>query len=300
MEEAIMAVYNAAFSVWNTFMGVAINMFTSSPSTISEGKLYALIKYIYIMVSDISLPIASVFFLLAIIKDVVGTPPEQQLRKFFGDTIKFCVIIGVLANLWDLMGGIMSIADGFTSQVAKVTGNTNMELSNSSLQSAINAVCSQEPQTQVGFLDVAGLLNWIKEYIVIQLQIIGILVASIITLVVIVSSSFSILSGAYGRILKPLIVMPFSSIAVAMAAGTQEAERIAYGYLKTFFAFCISGAYMVICVRVGSVLATTTIGNVAGNGTFGTAVMASIQCAITPVLIAGLIKGTDGVLNRFF
>lgn len=300
MEDAIMAIYNVSFSVWNTLMNTAINMFMSSPSTIAEGKLFALIKYIYIMVSDISLPIATVFFLLAIIKDVTGTPPEQQLRKFFNDALKFVVLIGILANLWDVMGGIMSIADGFTSKIAIATGNTKMELTNSSLQSAVNAVCSQEPQTQVGFLDVTGLLNWIKEYIVIQLQVIGILIASFITLIVIVSSSLSILSGAYGRILKPLIIMPFSSITVAMAAGSAEAERITFGYLKTFFGFCISGAYMVICVRVGSMIATSTIGNIAGGGLFGTAVVASIQCAITPVVIAGLIKGTDGVLNRFF
>lgn len=301
MEEAINTIYNISFNIWNKFMDISIKMFTTSPSEVSDGKLYEFIHFIYLMISDISLPIATVFFLLAIIKNAVGTPPEQQLRRFCSDALKFAILLGILANLWDVMGGIMSIADGVTAKIASATGNSVMDLSNSSLATAISDVCSQEPQTEVGFLDVSGLLKWLGEYVIIQLQVIALLIASIITLIVIVSASFCILSGAFTRVLKPLLILPFSSITVAMASGTHESERISFSYLKTFFAFCISGAYMVICVRVGNILATTTFTSIAGGeSVFGTAIMASIQCAITPVVIAGLIKGADSVLNRFF
>lgn len=301
MEDAINTIYNISFDVWNKFMDIAIKMFTTSPSEVSDGKLYELIHFIYLMISDISLPIATVFFLLAIIKNVVGTPPEQQLRKFFSDALKYVVILCILANLWDVMGAIMSVADGVTSKIASATGNSIMDLSNSSLASAISDVCSQEPQTQVGFLDVSGLLKWLGEYVIIQLQVIALLIASIITLIVIISASLSVLSGAFTRVLKPLLILPFSAITVAMASGSNESERITFNYLKTFFAFCISGAYMVIAVRVGNILATTTFSSLNGGGSvFGIALMASIQCAVAPVVIAGLIKGTDSVLSRFF
>lgn len=60
-------------------------------------------------------------------------------------------------------------------------------------------------------------------------------IAGIITLAIIVASAISIISSAYQRIIKPLAILPFSSIAVAMASGTSEANRVAVGYLKDIF-----------------------------------------------------------------
>lgn len=300
MEDAIYSIYKLAFGFWNSMMNIAINMFTASPSNIADKKLYEMIHYIFIMVSDVSLPIATIFFLITIVANSITTPQEQLFAKTFRDMLKYAVLLGLLANLWDVMGGVMSFADGFTNQIASVTANSSMDISNTALSTAIHEVCSQEPKTQVGFLDIEGLLQWIGEFMVIQLQIVALLVIGVITLIVIISSGLSILSGAFNRILKPLVILPFASITVAMAAGSHESERVAFSYFKTFFSFCISGAFMVICVKLGNVLATSSFTNLANSSDIlGNAIEASVQCAITPVVIAGLVKSADSVLGRF-
>ena len=127
------------------------------------------------------------------------------------------------------------------------------------------------------------------------------LIASIATLVIIVASSISILSSAFQRIIKPLAIMPFSSITVAMGSGGHESQRVMSQYLKTFFGFCISGAFMVVCVKLGVALTSGLVAFDLTSLTLHEKVLyISVQNAITPIVIAGLIKGADSIIGRFF
>jgi hypothetical protein len=130
------------------------------------------------------------------------------------------------------------------------------------------------------------------------------MVAAFITALTCISAGFSVISSAYQRILKPLIILPFSSITVAMAAGGPESERIATSYMKTLFGLLVSGAFMVICISLGNVLSTSDLMSSIASGytdsSFGKAIFASVQVCITPTVIAGLIKSADSFLGRFF
>lgn len=247
------SVFNTAYGIWNSLISLAMTLFTTSP-TAANASVYSTCRLMYNAITDISLPVAIVFFLIAICKDVVSSPPDQQVRKFFSDGLKFCILIGILANLWDVMGYIMQIADGVTDKLASNGSATYLMSMSGDLSSVIADVENLAPETEIHFTSFGtDLIAFAKEYLEIAMTKLLFFIASIITLAIIVASCISILSSAFQRILKPLAILPFSSITVALASGSHEAERVTVSYIKTFFGFCISGAFMVICVKLGTV-----------------------------------------------
>ena len=280
------SVYKAGFSIWNQLIDLAMTLFTTSPTT-ANGSVYATAHSLYLAIQSISTPIAIVFFLIAIFRDVVTTPPDQQARRFFGDAVKFGIMIGILTNLWSVMGYIIQIADGVT---AALNASATYQMSVSSDLSSVIAEAEKQPENfNIGL--------WV-DYIFTNILF---FIAALATLVVIISSCILILSSAFQRIIKPLAIIPFSSITVAMGAGSGDANRVMTNYLKTFFGFCISGAFMVICVKMGVSLTTGMVAFDINSLTLHEKVIfMSVQTSITPIIIAGLIKSADSIIGRFF
>lgn len=292
MTEKIMYIYNLGYFFWNGIVGTAMTLFTTSPTS-AGGGVYATAHALFLAVSDISIPIAIVFFLIAIIKDVTSTPPDQQIRRFFNDALKFGVMVGILVNLWTIMGYVIQVADGITSNLS--SGVSYSLTVPSELETTIDAAMI--------FPDLSGLGVWeaLKEVVGWIVVILILLISGIVTCVVVVSSSISILSSAVQRILKPLALLPFSCITVALATGTVDSARVTNSYIKTFFGFCISGGFMAICVNLGTALANGLINiDYSSMSDIGKALFISVQTAIIPIIIAGLVKNADGIIGKFF
>lgn len=268
-------------------MEIAMTLFTVSP-TAANGSVYATANTLYTSISDISVPIAIVFFLLAIFKDVVSTPPDQQARRFLGDALKFGIMVGILINLWPIMGYIMQIADGITDKFALGSAASYQLTVSSDLHSVIS-----ELDQDVMFLS-GEMWNHIKATIIL-------LIASMATFLIIVSSAVAVISCSFQRIIKPLAILPLSSITIAMAAGSGDTSRVTTNYTKTFFGFCISGAFMVICVKMGVSLGSGLIAfDMSALTLTEKALYISVQNAVIPLVIAGLIKSADSIIARFF
>lgn len=289
-------IFTTAYSIWNSLIQTAMELFTTSP-TAANGSVYSTCKVLFNSISDIAIPIAIVFFLLAICKDVIAAPAEQQLKKLFSSGLKFCILVGVLINLWDVMGYIIQIADGVTDAMASEGIATyKMEISDE-LKSVINEVNNLAPTTA---FDWSTIGTFIKEFLEIAMIKLLFFLAAIITLFVIVASGISIISSAYQRILKPLVILPFASITVALASGSHEAERVSSSYLKTFFGLCLSGAFMVVSVKLGVALTNGGFISPPAGASVSTKVLfISIQNMVTPTIIAGLVKTTDSTIGRF-
>ena len=293
-------IFNTAYSIWNNLIEIAMTLFTTSP-TAANGSVHSTCKNIYTAISDIALPIAIVFFLIAICKDVISTPPEQQIRKFLNDAFKFCILVGVLANLWDVMGYIMQIADGVTEKVASNANSTYQMTMSAELADIISEVNDLKPTTQIHFTSFGSdLIAFAKEFLDITMTRLLFFIAAIITLGAIVAACISIINCAYQRILKPLVILPFSSITVAMASGSHEAERVATSYIKTFFGLCLSGAFMVVCVKLGVALTNGGFISSPNGASINTKVLfIAVQNMVTPTIIAGLVKSVDSTIARF-
>lgn len=293
-------IFNTAYSIWNSLIQTAMELFTTSP-TAANGSVYSTCKVLFNSISDIAIPIAIVFFLLAICKDVIAAPAEQQLKKLFSSGLKFCILVGVLINLWDVMGYIIQITDGVTDAMASEGASEGiatykMEISDE-LKSVINEVNNLAPTTA---FDWSTIGTFIKEFLEIAMIKLLFFLAAIITLFVIVASGISIISSAYQRILKPLVILPFASITVALASGSHEAERVSSSYLKTFFGLCLSGAFMVVSVKLGVALTNGGFISPPADASVNTKVLfISIQNMVTPTIIAGLVKTTDSTIGRF-
>lgn len=293
-------IFNTAYSIWNNLIEIAMTLFTTSP-TVANGSVYSTCKNIYTAISDIALPIAIVFFLIAICNDVISTPPEQQIRKFLNDAFKFCILVGVLANLWDVMGYIMQIADGVTEKVASNANSTYQMTMSAELADIISEVNDLTPTTQIHFTSFGSdLIAFAKEFLDITMTRLLFFIAAIITLGAIVAACISIINCAYQRILKPLVILPFSSITVAMASGSHEAERVATSYIKTFFGLCLSGAFMVVCVKLGVALTNGGFISSPNGASINTKVLfIAVENMVTPTIIAGLVKSVDSTIARF-
>lgn len=289
-------IFNTAYSIWNSLIQTAMELFTTSP-TAANGSVYSTCKVLFNSISDIAIPIAIVFFLLAICKDVIAAPAEQQLKKLFSSGLKFCILVGVLINLWDVMGYIIQITDGVTDAMAsEETAPYKMEISDE-LKSVINEVNNLTPTTAFDWPTIG---TFIKEFLEIAMIKLLFFLAAIITLFVIVAAGISIISSAYQRILKPLVILPFASITVALASGSHEAERVSSSYLKTFFGLCLSGAFMVVSVKLGVALTNGGFISPPAGASVSTKVLfISIQNMVTPTIIAGLVKTTDSTIGRF-
>lgn len=275
-------IYKVAFGIWNKLIEIAVTLFTTSPTSAND-FVYATARTLYNSISSISTPIATVFFLIAIFRDVVSAPPDQQTRKLFGSGLKYTIMLGILANLWTIMGYIIQIADGITTAFSVSGATYTMSLSGD-LSAAI--------------AEIEDLSIWDGNNIFAKIML---FIAAFVTLIIIVASCISILSSAFQRIIKPLVLLPFSALTVAMGSGSGDASRVMTQYLKTFFGFCISGAFMVVCVKMGVSLASGLIAfDIDSLSTYERALYISVQYAVTPIVIAGLVKTADSVIGKFF
>lgn len=289
METVVKALYNASFSIWNTLINIAMTLFRTSPVTAAGGTPYSIVQSLYTSISAATIPIATCFFVIAIYKSVVTAPPEQQAQRFLMDGIKYCIILFVAANLWQILGYIIEFSDGITKSLGSIGGYTL------SMDGDLDRIITES--LKLPEFELSG--EWIGELFETLGCCILLLIGGIILNLVMVASSLSIISSAFERILKPLVIMPFAGIAVAMGAGGHEISRSMVQFLKTFFGFCISGAMMVVIVKTGCVMCTELISDkLYSANDIENCIMITVQAAITPIVIAGLIKGTDATIQR--
>ena len=291
MDGIVKALYNCAFSIWNTLIEIAMTLFRTSPKTAAYGTSYATVHALYNAISDATVPIATVFFIIAIYKSVVSAPPGQQALRFMQDALRYVMILFIAANMWSIMGYIIDFSDGITTQITATSGYT---LTMSGDIERIIESCLELPD-----FELSG--EWLEEF----WEVIGcsllFLIGGLVLLFIMVASCLSIISTAFQRILKPLMILPFAGIAIALGAGDNDISRSLLTYIKTFFGFCISGAVMVIAIKCGVSLCTNLVSfDLAGASNVYKCILIMVQAAITPIVISGLVKGSDSIVARMF
>ena len=291
MADIVKALYNCAFTVWNALMKIAMTLFTTSPKLAGGGTPYSTVHAFYNAIADATVPIATVFFIIAIYKTVVSAPPGQQAQRFLQDALRYCIILYIAANMWSIMGYIIDFTDGITGKISATSGYT---LSVSGDMESIIDSCLELPS-----FELSG--EWLEKF----WSTIGcsllFLIGEIVLLFIMVASCLSIISSAFQRILKPLMILPFAGIAIALGAGGHDISRSLLTYIKTFFGFCISGALMVVAVKTGVSLCTNLVNfNLAGASNVYKCILITVQMAITPIVISGLVKGSDAITSRMF
>ena len=124
METVVKALYNASFKIWNTLIGLAMTLFSVSPVTAGEGSPYTTVRTLYNNISSATIPIATCFFVIAIYKSVITSPPEQQAQRFLMDAVRYCIILFTADHLWEILGYVIEFSDGITAGMGSVAGYT--------------------------------------------------------------------------------------------------------------------------------------------------------------------------------
>ena len=288
----LLGIYETAYDLWNQLMDIAMTLFTTSPTTAANGLLYTTAHNFFLAIQSVSVPIAVILFLFAIIKEVNLSPPEQQLNRLAMRTIDFAIVIGIVLNLWTVLGAIMGVTDGITAKFA--TADYEIEVSDQ-LKEVMKALEESKPDvTKTSITESIGdLMSYLGNFLLFFL-------GAVATLIAVLASGISIITSGFQRIIKPLVLLPFSTITVAMGAGEPEEQRVMHSYIKTFIGLCLSGAMMVICVRMGADLSSALISFEFEDLDMTRAILyISVQNAITPMMIAGLVKSVDGLISRF-
>lgn len=293
----VVAIYKVAYGIWNNLMTIAMTLFTTSPMN-ANGSVYGITYNLYCAITSISAPISVIFCGLAICKDVMATSQKQQMHKLIYDLMRYGIVLAVLVNLWEIAGAVIQITDGLTNQLgASATYTLNIS---SDLMMVITEA-TQTPNVTISLMTFGeDLKNFISAWGNWILYNALFTITAFVTLIIIIASAISILSCAYQRIIKPLVMIPFGSITVAMAAGAGEESRIAYSFVKTFIGFCLSGAFMVVFIKIGVAFSDGLVAfNLNSLNTLEKVLYISIQNAITPIIIAGLVSGTEALMARF-
>ena len=291
MEGLVKALYSCAFTVWNSLIDIAMTLFTTSPRDAAGGSPYAVVHSLYDVISGATVPLATVFFLIAIFKTVVTTPSGQQAQRFLQDSLKYCVVLCIASNMWAIMGYVMEFADGITSQIVATESYT---LAVSGDMEAIIDSCLEMP----GF-ELTG--EWIAEFWITVGCTLLFMLGGVVLVFIMAASSISIISSAFQRILKPLMILPFAWIAISLGSGGHYILRSLVSYVKTFFGFCISGALMVVAVKCGTCLCTNLVNlDLATGNDVSRCILLTVHMSVTPIVVSGLVRGCDSVVARMF
>lgn len=296
--------FEQAYNFWNMFIDIAVTMFIQSPTTANGGNLYNVAHNAYMAIQAISIPLATLCCMFAIIKDIISTPTNQQAKKLLIDLTKLGVLVAVLMNLWTFIGYIFQITDGLTNAIS-ITGNYHLQM-DPGLESLIDNVNNLENPINIDPWPPSEFGRTLNQWVVEELKILGtkglLAGGGIATLVINIGAGLTILSASYQRIIKPLVIIPFGAISMALAAGTHEAEQTSRGFVKGLFGICISGAFMILCIKLGiELINTASVGfafNLNSFDTYGKIVYYSAINCVTPLVIAGLVKGVDQLIAK--
>ena len=109
ISQIVKVLYQAAAFCWNKLLSISIDLATTSPTAASNGDLYCTVREFYNYLLNCTVPLATVFFIIAIYKEVVGSPPEQQAKRFLLDAFKYIIILYLSTRLWEILGLIMKV-----------------------------------------------------------------------------------------------------------------------------------------------------------------------------------------------
>lgn len=292
-------IFKVAFSIWNAMIGLACDMFSVSYKDASTAGLYSTAHGIFNTIAACTVPLASLFFIIAIYKTVASTPPEQQAKKFMLDALKYVIFLYLSSQLWNIMGHIMDFTAELTSAISSAGGSTPVIDIN-------NNVVLQEVRKFTFSLGSHGLNigAYIEAAVENLVKLIVFFIGGIASIFILGAAGLSVIGVAFERIIKPLVILPFSAIVLGIGACSGEGERMMWHYGKSFLALCLSGAFMITAVHLGNALLTTfsianKITSPVADGAVD-AVVSIVQLDMGAIVITGLLKSMDSVISKVF
>ncbi len=340
--------YKIAYDVWNGFMAMVVGgtfngtsmpgLFRMSPGEAAGSSVMGIFQFLFsTLINSFTIPIATIGFMFAIIKNCLDGTDGKYLYRFGMSAAKYAIVATISLSAFSVMGGIMSLADDFSTALINGFAGANGDpyLHYADIEADIEAIFedsedddshsshsshsggshSSTSDDEDSEDEGGGLFDFdtISSYLDDKIEEIKedfwasviLFIASIAVLFSCIGCSFVIVIEAFQRILKPLVIMPFASINLAFGSFGQDGERMMWSYLKMFFGFCVSGAIMIVSIYVGAALVNSSAVNAlfsideSSSHTYR-AVIVSLKTCILPLTITGLVKGAENLASRLY
>jgi hypothetical protein len=301
MKEAMKALFRAGYAIWYAMIGLSCDMFADSYRNGKASTLYNTAGGIFGKIAGCTIPIATLFFIIAIYKTVSSTPPEQQARKFLLDTLKYVIILYISSQLWNIMGYIMDFASGITSAINSGGGYGQINTKDNAVLTSINKL-----DLSIGShgLNIGA---YILDALAIVITILVYFIGGLASIVILGATGLTVIGVAFERIIKPLVILPFSTIVLGIGACAGEGERRMWHYGKSLLALALSGAFMITAIQLGNAMFTTyditgyfMKDPTATGNDIVKALVTIVQVDMTAIIIAGLLKSMDSLVAKVF
>ncbi len=286
----------------------------AAEAAIKWQSVWNVVKECFDALSAITIPIATIFFIIAIYKAVISKPPEEQPKQFFQEALHYVIIIFISVNLFTFLTEITRFSEDVTARICNYT--TGEDLAEELLRydspagqdgsfwtkglDIIKKGIEQVPNPQFKDLAEGNLLDFCEKIFTFLLFFLG----GLVTLLVFVSSGFTIVMATIQRIVKPLIMIPFSTIVVGLGACSGEGERMVWHYVKSFLGYCMSGVFIIMAIKMGLSLANLDLFNLEGvvssTDYFMSALVALFRVNLPIVITTGLVKSADTFMDKIF
>ncbi len=310
--DIIAILYEMGMDVWNIIVGTAMTYFSLDPANDTVPGFtdqISLIKDLTGSISSLVTPLVALLFILAIIRECTGVSNDMLPRVVAMSVVKYLIALALVSSpLW-VMQNVSSAASGVTGLVSgKTTGDAYKMDSDLIDMEGVKADIDKNIESIPGIAEIittdttwgdffGGAMSVVVAYFIF-------LVTGVAFIFIAIVCSLSVLNIALHRILKPLIILPFTAIALAAAAGGPEEHRITFSFIKTYVTFILTGAAMLICISFGSGLALMIAEPLKEMGeefnSIGTVLASSLSMLVTPIMISSLVAGSDRLVTQAF
>lgn len=318
MKDTIIALYEIAYSIWNFFMDWTFPMLKQTPETAFRSNYaavdaYTSMKYIYDTTRSILLPLACTLILIRIIKGLLSSSIEQIYKQTIPFVVRSVLILVIICNLWAINTAIIQVCGSFGNKIINyVEGVSPNRSNNGSTDVNINTDDGDIGGSSDSYklsvsdeltnkLEIIEDWSWFGELI----PLLVIFFSALGTLGVFVTSGITIMKYVYQRLLKPLMMLPFSGLVVAFSAGTEKMAQSTYNFYKQLILYCLSGAGIAIAISlmkfvtgVSIPIATTSAADsIAGQLVSIFSII--LQQLLAPIIITALIKEVNTTFEKF-
>lgn len=302
LADKIIDIYGVGFDFWNNIAGMAMGMFKDNPKTWAEGLAFDTMLGVYKGMKSVLIPLMVGFFFIKLLKELLSAPWEQVYRKFLTNVAHFAIMLVIILNLWDITGMVIDVASVCNVAIIKATENGSKTRPNidKGEEKDNNNKDAWKMHMDKTFKEKIEEICSEGKFVEKLIANILLLIVSAFSAGIFIMSSFSILKFAYVRLLKPLIMLPFAGLAVALSVGTEKMAQTTFNFYKSIVLFCLSGAYMSLCLCMAKFLTNIAWIQTAEHESFWFTLSIMIaQGILTPTIISGLIKEAMPTLKEF-
>ena len=302
MTGILAGLYKIAYAFWNTLLNTGVTLIKMPLNEAGGGSLWGTAAECYDKIVLCTVPLATIFFMISIYRAVISEPPEQQLRKFLQDAIRFAIILYISANMMHILQIIAQFSSGLTNALA--VDDLGKSLTDSKYEDSLIGSIIENFKFKPD-VTIFQFGSYIEQFLDKLCEFFVLLLGGVVSVFIMTASGIVVISVGFQRIIKPLVILPFSAIVLGISSCSGEGERMMWQFGKSFLGFCISGAFMIIAIRLGGDLCAKYVAGPAFSleesfdGTVN-AFVAIVQTDMTAIVITGLLKSMDGVVAKVF